>query len=117
MPPLTSPEKTLDRASWRFLLLAACVLVFAFSLHAKVAIYHQAAQPETSTSAKLWVDGEKVAIPQVSLSISVVWFAALIFWLFTQRPIVRVAVADRNPGMVRAPQLFLRRFLRPPPVG
>ena len=59
MRPLTAPEKPLSPACLRFLPLVACVLVFAFAAHAKVSVYHQSTQPQTSTSAKLWLSAEK----------------------------------------------------------
>lgn len=116
MPPLTSPDKPLSPACWRLLLLTACVLVFAFALHAKVAVYHQSTQPQTSTSAKLWVNVEKATLPPLSPGVSALWLAAFIIWLLSPRPELRLAVVDRTPGIVRARQLYLHRFLRPPPV-
>jgi hypothetical protein len=116
MPPLTSPEKTLSPAL-RLLLLAVCVLIFAFTLHAKVAVYNQSSQPQTSTSAKLWLNGEKTTIQPISPGIGVLWFATLVVWLFCQRPEMRPAVVDSTPAMLRARQFFLYRFLRPPPIG
>jgi hypothetical protein len=116
MPPLTSPEKPLSPACWRFLLVLACVLVFAFALHAKVSVYDQSTQPQTSTSAKLWLNGERTTIQPHSPSISVLWFATLLVWLFSEYPEMRLAAVVRTPGTVRARQLYLHRFLRPPPV-
>jgi hypothetical protein len=116
MPPLTSPDKPLSPACWRLLLLTACVLVFTFALHAKVVVYHQSTQPQTSTSTKLWVSVEKMASQPPSVSGSALWLAAFIVWLLSPRPELRLAVVDRTPGIVRARQLYLHRFLRPPPV-
>jgi hypothetical protein len=116
MPPLTSPDKPLSPTCWRLLLLAACVLVFTFALHAKMGVYHQPTQPQTATSAKLWLNGEKMGILPLSLSIGALWFAALMVWLFFPRSEMQLAVVDRTLGVQRARQLFLQRFLRPPPV-
>jgi hypothetical protein len=116
MPPFTSPDKPLSPSCWRLLLLTACVLVFAFALHAKVAVYHQSTQPQTSTSAKLWVNLQKLASQPPSVRGSALWLAAFIVWLFSPRPELRLAVVDRTPAIVRARQLYLHRFLRPPPV-
>jgi hypothetical protein len=115
MPPLTSPEKPLSPVCWRLLLLVACVLVFSFALHAKVAVYQQSTQPQTSTSHKLWLNGEKTAIQPLSLSASVLWLAPLVFWLFSSKTEMRPATIDRTSGMLRERQLYLHRFLRPPP--
>src|ERR1017187_2092069 len=54
---LTLPEKMLSPVGWRHLLLAACVLVFAFALHAKVSVYQQGTHIDTSTSSNLWRTG------------------------------------------------------------
>jgi len=116
MPPLTSPSKPLNPVCWRLLLLTACVLVFAFALHAKVSVYHQSPQPQTSTSAKLWMNVQKLASQPPSVSGRALWLAAFMVWLLSLRPGLRVAVVDPTPGIVRARQLYLQRFLRPPPV-
>ena len=116
MPPLTSPEKPLSPACWRFLLLVACVLVFAFAVHAKVSVYHQSTQPQTPTSAKLWLNAEKTTGQPLAPSVSVLWFATLLFWVFSSRYESRFAVPVCDPVVVRARQHFLQRFLRPPPI-
>ena len=116
MPPLTAPDKPLGPISWRLLLLVACVLVFAFALHAKVAVYHQSATPQTSTSAKLWIDGEKTGGQPLSPSLNLVWFATFVVLVFSTRTETRIGVVNCAPAGLRGRQLFLRRFLRPPPV-
>jgi hypothetical protein len=116
MPPLTAPDKPLSPVSWRLLLLVACVLVFAFALHAKVAVYHQSASPQTSTSAKLWISGEKMSGQPLSPSVGLLWFAMLVLLGFSPRTEARIEVADHAPGVLRARRLFLQRFLRPPPL-
>jgi hypothetical protein len=116
MPPLTAPDKPLSPTCWRLLLLAACVLVFAFALHAKVAVYHQSPQPQTSTSAKLWLNGEKVVIQPSFSTFPVLCFAALLFSLFSRPREARYEVAYRTSVPAQASRLYLHRFLRPPPV-
>jgi hypothetical protein len=115
MPPLTSPDEPLSPTCWRLLLLAACVLVFAFALHAKVAVYDQSPQPQTSTSAKLWLNPQKAPEP-ISLSIPVLWFTALLINLFSEPREARYEVANRTSVRSQADRLCLYRFLRPPPV-
>jgi uncharacterized BrkB/YihY/UPF0761 family membrane protein len=117
MPPLTAPEKPLSPACWRFLLVVACVLVFAFAVQAKVSVYHQSTQPQTSTSAKLWLNAEKTTGQPLAPSVSVLWFATLLLSVFAPRNELRFAVVICAPGVVRARHLFLQRFLRPPPVA
>src|SRR5580692_2173351 len=116
MPPLTAPEKPLSPACWRFLLLIACVLVFAFAVQAKVSVYHQSTQPQTSTSAKLWLNAEKTTGQPLAPSVSALWFATLLFGAFSPRYESRAAVLVCDPAVVRARQHFLQRFLRPPPI-
>lgn len=117
MPPLTSPQRTLGVVCERLLLLAACVLVFAFALHAKVAVYEQSSQPQTSTSAKLWLTGEKTAPEPIFPSIGVLWFAVLAVWLIRQRPATQPVGFERAPVMLHAQQVFLNRLLHSPPIG
>jgi hypothetical protein len=97
------------------MLLAACVLVFAFALHAKVAVYDQSPQPETSTSAKLWLNPQRAPDP-FSLTFPVPWFAALLFNLLFRPRETRYEVAYRTLVPSQAKRLYLHRFLRPPPV-
>lgn len=115
MPPLTAPGKPLSPVSWRLLLLVACVLVFAFALHAKVAVYQQSAAPQTATSAKLWISSEKMSGQPLSSSLSLLWLATLVVLLYSPRTEARIEVVDRAPAVLLARQLFLQRFLRPPP--
>jgi hypothetical protein len=113
MPPLTPPDRPLNRVYWHILLLAACVLVFAFALHAKVAVYGHA-QPQPSTAAKLWTNGEKFQAPTAPRSPVQLWLAAFLTWLFvwTSRHDVAMPVLVARE---RASDRYLHRFLRPPP--
>ncbi len=117
MQAVTSPREILCPIGWRLLLPAICVLVFVFALHAKLAVYHQSSQPQTSTSDKLWLNGEKATVPPIFPGIGGMWSAALVVWLFPQSPEMRPAVIDRAPAVIRAQQVFLYRFLHSPPVG
>ncbi len=102
-------------ACWRFLLLACCVLVFLFALHAKVSVYQQN-HIDTSTSSKLWLSGEKHEPPPLSTGVTLSWFAAaLVFFLHSQSE-RRYDAVCRAPAPASPSQLYLHRFLRPPPV-
>lgn len=115
MSPLTLPEKTLRPVCWRLLLLAACVLVFAFALHAKVSVYQQGSHIDTSTSLKLWLAGERQLSQPVSQGLTVFWTAVLI-WLLYKQSDVRHATSYRTPAPIQLSQRYLHRFLRPPPL-
>ena len=116
MPPLTDPDKPFSPTCWRLLLLAACVLVFVFALNAKVAVYHQSSEPQTSTSAKLWLNGEKMVIQPSFSNYLVLCFAALMFSLLPRPREARYEVAYRTSVPGQATRFYLHRFLRPPPV-
>jgi len=117
MPPLTSPDRPLNPVFWRILLLLACVLVFSFALHAKVAVYEHGSQPQPSTSSKLLLTGLKIELPSASSLFFLFWVAAclicLISWQREQRYHAVCGTAGRE---LCSQYLHLRRFLRPPPL-
>ena len=113
MSPLILPEKTLRPVCWRLLLLAACVLVFAFALHAKVSVYQQGSHIDTSTSSKLWLDGERQVSRPISQNLAVFCTFLLVHFLY-KRPEGRFDAVYRAPVPVQLSQLYLHRFLRPP---
>ena len=117
MPPWTDPDKPLSPTWWRLLLVAACVLVFTFALNAKVAVYQQSPQPQTSTSAKLWLNGERTEMPPSFPGFLVLCFAALVCSLVSKGRETWQVVAYRTWVPAPASQHYLHRFLRPPPVG
>src|SRR5271165_5124513 len=106
MPPLTSPEKTLSPACWRLLLLAACVLVFAVALHAKVSVYQQGNRVDTSTSSKLWLGGGRQVSQPISHSVTAFWIFLLIYLLYKQSE-GRSDAVYRAPVAVQLSQLYL----------
>ena len=116
MPPLTPPDRPLNPVFWRILLLLACVLVFSFALHAKVAVYDHGSQPQPSTSSKLWLTGLKTEVPSATSLFTLFWLATfltcLIFWQFEER---YHAVCGSEARELRRQQ-YLHRFLRPPPL-
>jgi|GEM_PF-2753236 len=116
MPPLTSPEKTLSPACWRLLLLAACVLVFAFALHAKVSVYQQGDHVDTSTSSKLWLDGDRQGSHPISQSFTVLWLSSLLIYFLHKHSERFCDSICRTPAPALLSQLYLHRFLRPPPL-
>src|SRR5215472_3114277 len=116
MPPLTSLDRPLNPVFWRVLLLLACVLVFSFALHAKVAVYDHGSQPQPSTSSKLWIAGLKPELPSATSLFSLFWFATflvcLISWRLEQRYHADRVIVARELRR----QQYLHRFLRPPPL-
>jgi hypothetical protein len=116
MPPLTSPDRPLNPVLWRVLLVLACVLVFSFALHAKVAVYDHGSRPQPSTSSKLWLTGLRTDLPSTTSLISLFWLATfltgLISWWSEQR---YHAVSETVARELRRQQ-YLHRFLRPPPL-
>jgi hypothetical protein len=113
MSSLARPDKPLNSALWRFLLVAACVLVFSFAVHAKVAVYGQS-QPQPSTSSKLWANGVKFETPVTNSTPSVLWIAIFLAYLMCESQSSRHYVSS---VVVREQRLdhYLDRFLRPPP--
>jgi hypothetical protein len=116
MSPLTLPEKTLSSVCGRLLLLTTCVLVFLFALHAKVSVYQQGSQIHTSTSSKLWLGGERQASQPISESLTVFWLACLLINLLYKKSEGRYDTVYRAPIPVQLSQIYLHRFLRPPPL-
>jgi hypothetical protein len=104
-------------ACWRFLLLACCVLVFLFALHAKVSVYQQSNHVDTSTSSKLWLSGERHDLLPASASVTLFWFAAVLVFLLCRQSERRYDSVCRAPAPASPNQMYLHRFLRPPPVG
>jgi hypothetical protein len=115
MPPLTAPDRPLSPVFWRIMLLLACVLVFNFALHAKLAAYDHG-QPQASTSSKLWLTACKAELPPAVPIFPLFWIAAFIACLFHCQAAQRYhAVCETAIPELRRQQ-FLHRFLRPPPL-
>lgn len=114
MPPLTSPARPLNPVIWRLLLVVACVLVFSFALHAKVAVYEHSG-PQASTSSKMWSNGARFESPVLTL-------AALLPWLAFLLPYILLFEASRRYHLAPVKVLRLPRqrcahqFRRPPPA-
>jgi hypothetical protein len=108
-----------NKALWRAVAVAFCILVFFFALHAKTAVYTGGAAKMTpSTSSKLWLSGHEVRVQSVDLISSGVLFWMTVLFLFRlyiyRGPQVRSAFATPPPRRLPLQQLHL--FLRPPPV-
>jgi hypothetical protein len=116
MPPLRSPDKPLNPVFWRILLLLACLLVFSFALHAKVAVYSGTSHPQASTSSKLWLTGQKSQPETIVPPMTLVWLATFITSLLCWQGVLpyQQGPALEIRGLGR--QQYLSRFLRPPPV-
>ena len=115
MPPLTAPDRPLHPLVWKVLLLLACVLVFCFALHAKMAVYGQSSQPQPTTSSKLWANAERFDAPVQIPSSTFLWlaiFLASMLYLRAEGRLERerVAVPRQQHSLT-----YLHRFLRPPP--
>jgi hypothetical protein len=109
-----------DERLRRALLLALCVLVFLFALHAKTAVYNGSAPAKVtpSTASKLWVSGQKMEIQPVdSATGGALFFVALlcVFGLYLHRE-RRVQSAFLIPPPRDFSLRYIHRFLRPPPV-
>jgi hypothetical protein len=116
MSPRTPPDRRLSTGVWRILLLLACVLVFSFALHAKVAVYDHGTQPQPSTSSKLWLSGLKTESPASSSVFSLFWFAAFLICLISWQAARRYYAVCETVAPELRRQRHLRRFLRPPPL-
>jgi hypothetical protein len=114
MPPFTSPDRPLSQVCWRLLLVLACLLVFGFALHAKVAVYGHSVHPHASTASKLWLDGKKLDFQSPSLT-SVLFCLAAILLAFPQQFELRRSVHHTTPPASALNWEYLHRFLRPPP--
>jgi len=114
MPPLTSPDRPLNPVFWRILLLLACVLVFSFALHAKLAVYEHA-QPHPSTSSKLWNDTAKFQTTPLTPTTPLIWLAVFLSAVFCLKNSARCDAARISVAIERPQQQYLQRFLRPPP--
>jgi hypothetical protein len=91
------------------------MLVFAFALHAKVSVYQQGNHIDTSTSSKLWLDGERQVSRPISQSLTVFCTFLLIYLLY-KRSEGRYDAVYHASVPVQLSQLYLHRFLRPPPL-
>ena len=115
MPPLTPPNKPLNRLFWRLLLVSACVLVFSFALHAKVAVYGHTTQPTPSTASKLWLSTSRVDSPPLCFDLFPFWVVALLGCLFSWQASGRYHELREAAVPELRGQRYFRRFLRPPP--
>jgi hypothetical protein len=116
MPPLTPPDKPLNPVFWRLLLVLACVLVFSFALHAKVAVYGHTTQPHPTTSSKLWMNDVRLDGPTAAPSFVAMWLAMIVASLLLASPVGRLQAAPAVMVHELGCRQYLHRFLRPPPT-
>ena len=105
--------------SWRLLWVAlAAAVVFLFAFHAKTGVYGRGSDVKVTatTSAKLWLNGQKADVkPRIQTGTLSIWFALLLLHL----SFVWAKSGIRNLFDIAPPPrlaLDYRRFLRPPPV-
>jgi len=114
---LQKPDRGGQLPKLRISVCLAVVAVFLFAFHAKISGYgHEpSSRVSPSTSAKLWLNGQKSEVePQVQSVGVLAWIAFLLvnFEALWRTSLVRpvTSVARRRPLQE------LRRFLRPPPL-
>src|ERR1019366_9577735 len=112
--------RTLHREKWRMLLIAlAAGVVFLFAFHAKTGVYSSATgvKATSSTSAKMWLNGQKAEVePTGQTGTLLIWFAILFLHHLYLRRKFDVQAVFRVPAPLRRSLLHWRRSLRPPPV-
>jgi hypothetical protein len=115
---LKAAREPLNLPSWRFLLALSCVLVFSFAFHAKLAAYYPSGHIDTSTSSKLWLNGDQ-AEADTPLSDSVaMWFMSWVALLAVSPSVFYRYQEHRRLRVPSALSRFdLPRYMRPPPRG
>jgi hypothetical protein len=103
------------------LIVLAAAVVFLFALQAKTGVYGNGhgTGVTSSTSAKMWLNGQRAEVELTAPSGSLlIWFAILFIhylYLHLHRQFA-VQTLFRTPAPVRLSLLHWRRCLRPPPV-
>ena len=101
------------------LIAVAVVVVFLFALHAKTGVYGSSTgvKVTSSTSAKLWLNGQKAVVePTAQAGTLFAWFAILfIHFLYLHRKFSVHTLFDA-PAPVRLRLLNSYHCLRPPPI-
>lgn len=101
------------------LIAFAAAVVFLFAFHAKIGVYGNGhgVKATSSTSAKMWLNGQKADVePTSQAGALLIWFAILfIHYLYLHRQF-GVQTLFRAPAPVRRSLLHWRRGLRPPPI-
>lgn len=103
--------------TWKIVVMAVCLCVFLFGLHAKLAQY-QASSPQVTavTSAKLWQGDSRMEL--LTAPVVGFLFAAFLLQLFEIETDTSIALPLwATPAPVRLSTLaHIRRFFRPPPA-
>jgi hypothetical protein len=101
------------------LIALAAAVVFLFSFHAKTGVYGSGTSVKvtSSTSAKLWHNGQKAKVtPTAQVGTLFTWFAILfIHFLYLHRKF-NIQTLFRAPAPLCPKLLDWRHCLRPPPV-
>ena len=101
---------------FRFFVIVLSLLVFLLALNAKLSLYDQPEHVNTVNSSKLWLNGQKMEQPPVTLVLAVLAVAYVVLRLrFPRSPWQRVQIQTPVPSRLIA--FRARRFLRPPPVS
>lgn len=99
----------------KLLLIALSLFVFLLALDAKLSLYEQPAQVNTTNSSKLWLNGQKMEAqtpPVLVLAVLSVTFV-LLRPRFHHSPWPSRQLRAPRPSVV--PSFEFHRFLRPPP--
>jgi hypothetical protein len=101
------------------LITLAAAVVFLFAFHAKIGVYGSGpgVKATASTSAKMWLNGQRAEVELTAPSGSLlIWFAILfIHYLYLHRK-GEIQTVFRVPAPVRLSLLHWRQCLRPPPI-
>lgn len=108
------------KEKWQLVRIAlAAAVVFLFAFQAKTGVYGRgdSVKATSSTSAKMWLNGQKADVePTGQTGTLLIWFAILfIHYLYLHRQF-GVRTLFRVPAPLRLGLLYWRRCLRPPPI-
>jgi hypothetical protein len=100
----------------RVFVIVLSLLVFLLALNAKLSLYDQPEHTNTVNSSKLWLNGQKMEPPPVTLVLAVLSVACVVLRLrFPRSPWQRVWIQEPRPSRRTAFRMF--RFFRPPPFS
>jgi hypothetical protein len=100
----------------RVFVIVLSLLVFLLALNAKLSLYDQPEHANTVNSSKLWLNGQKMEPPPVTLVLAVLSVAYVVLRLrFPRSPWQRVSIEEPTPSRLTAFRAY--RFLRPPPFS
>lgn len=112
---MNAARERLGSPAGRILLVLACVLVFSFAFHAKVAIYHHPGRVDGSTASKMWPASGKLESSQVNPELMAFLLFAVLPFLLCVPAQERYAAMRRSPILLPSQEFHSTRFQRPPP--